>query len=53
MAPDRTHLHHKIMDIGFSARRTLLVFILSAVGAFWLGYCLTVNSAKQPASLDF
>ena len=40
MAPDRTHLHHKIMAAGFSQRRTLLILILSAIGAFWLGYAL-------------
>ena len=38
LAPDRKHLHHKIMEAGFSPRRTLLILILSAVGAFWLGY---------------
>lgn len=38
MAPDRTHLHHILMSAGFSARRTLLVMILSSMGAFWLGY---------------
>ena len=41
MAPDRTHLHHKIIEAGFSPRRTLLILILSAIGAFWLGYALT------------
>ena len=40
MAPDRTHLHHILMKAGLSARRTLLVMILSAMGAFWLGYGL-------------
>ena len=40
MAPDRTHLHHILMSAGFSARRTLLVMILSSMGAFWLGYGL-------------
>jgi UDP-GlcNAc:undecaprenyl-phosphate GlcNAc-1-phosphate transferase len=53
MAPDRTHLHHKIMDHGFSARRTLLVFILSAVGAFWLGYCLTVQFGEATSIIGF
>lgn len=53
MAPDRTHLHHKIMDIGFSAPRTLLVFILSAVGAFWLGYCLTAQFGEATSIIGF
>ena len=43
LAPDRTHIHHKIMDAGFSPRRTLLVLTLSAVGAFWIGYFLTTK----------
>ena len=42
LAPDRTHLHHKIMEYGFSTRRTLLILILSAVGAFWMGLVLTL-----------
>ena len=42
LSPDRTHIHHKIMDLGFSARRTLLILILSAVGAFWFGFSLIV-----------
>ena len=42
LSPDRTHIHHKIMDLGFSARRTLLILVLSAVGAFWFGFSLIV-----------
>jgi UDP-GlcNAc:undecaprenyl-phosphate GlcNAc-1-phosphate transferase len=53
MAPDRTHLHHKIMDHGFSPRRTLLVFIFSAVGAFWLGYILTVQFGEATSIIGF
>ena len=53
MAPDRTHLHHKIMDNGFSTRRTLLILILSAVGAFWLGYSLTVQFGETISIIGF
>ena len=53
LAPDRTHLHHKIMDLGFSARRTLLVLILSAVGAFWVGYFLTVKFNELTSLICF
>ena len=53
LAPDRTHLHHKIMDIGFSARRTLLILILSAVGAFWLGYGLTIQFGEAISIIGF
>lgn len=40
MAPDRTHLHHILMQAGLSARRALLMLILSSMGAFWIGYML-------------
>ena len=50
MAPDRTHLHHILMAAGFSARRTLLVMILSAMGAFWLGYGVYIQFG-EPASI--
>ncbi len=38
MEPDRTHLHHILLQSGLSSGRTLLVMIMSAIGAFWLGY---------------
>ncbi len=41
------------MDIGFSARRTLLILILSAVGAFWLGYGLTIQFGEAISIIDF
>lgn len=53
MAPDRKHLHHKIMEAGFSPRRTLLVLILSAVGAFWLGYWITVHIGEMASFIGF
>lgn len=53
LAPDRTHLHHKIMDYGFSQRRTLLVFIFSAVGAFWLGFGLSTKFSEAISIIGF
>jgi UDP-GlcNAc:undecaprenyl-phosphate GlcNAc-1-phosphate transferase len=53
MAPDRTHLHHKIIEAGFSARRTLLVMILSSVGAFWLGFGVTVQFGEMVSIIAF
>ncbi len=53
MAPDRTHLHHKIMDGGISARRTLLVMIFSSVGAFWIGYVLTTQFGELASIIGF
>jgi len=53
MAPDRTHLHHKIMEAGFSPRRTLLILILSAIGAFWLGFALTIFFGEALSIVGF
>ena len=53
MAPDRTHLHHKIMDNGFSPRRTLLIFIFSAVGAFWFGFGLSTKFGEAISIIGF
>ena len=53
LAPDRKHLHHKIMEAGFSQRRTLLILILSAVGAFWLGYGLTTRLNEMASFIGF
>ena len=53
LAPDRKHLHHKIMEAGFSPRRTLLILILSAVGAFWLGYSLTTQLNEMASFIGF
>ena len=53
MAPDRTHLHHRIMDAGFSARRTLLIMILSSVGAFWIGYGVTLQMGELASIIAF
>jgi len=53
MAPDRTHIHHKIMEAGFSARRTLLIMILSSVGAFWLGFGLMLELGEAASIVAF
>ena len=53
MAPDRTHLHHILMSAGFSARRTLLVMILSSMGVFWLGYGLYMHFGEPISIIGF
>ncbi len=53
LEPDRKHLHHKIMEVGFSPRRTLLFLILSAVGAFWLGFGLATHLGETASILGF
>ena len=50
MAPDRTHLHHILIQAGFSARRGLLVMILSSIAAFWIGFGLYIQFG-EPASI--
>jgi UDP-N-acetylmuramyl pentapeptide phosphotransferase/UDP-N-acetylglucosamine-1-phosphate transferase len=41
MAPDRTHLHHLLMDTGLSARATLIVMLIMADVLFWSGFVLS------------
>jgi undecaprenyl-phosphate alpha-N-acetylglucosaminyl 1-phosphatetransferase len=41
MAPDRTHLHHLLMDTGLSARATLIVMLIMADVLFWSGFALS------------
>lgn len=53
MAPDRTHLHHILMSAGFSTRRTLLVMILSSMGAFWIGYGLYMQFGEAASIVGF
>ena len=53
MAPDRTHLHHILMKAGFSARRTLLMMILSSVGAFWIGFGLSTHVGELASIIGF
>jgi len=40
MAPDRTHLHHLLIDTGLSARATLIVMLVMADILFWSGFAL-------------
>lgn len=53
MAPDRTHLHHILMQGGFTARRTLLVMILSSVAAFWIGFALSTMVSDLASIVGF
>lgn len=41
-SPDRTHLHHIILDLGFSARQTLLIIIGMATILYGLGLITTL-----------
>ena len=40
MAADRSHLHHTLMDMGFSARQTLLMLLVYATACALLGKAL-------------
>ena len=38
---DRTHLHHRLMDIGYSARQTLVLMLILSLVLFLFGILLT------------
>lgn len=38
--PDRRHLHHMLLDIGFSPRRTLAIIVGATAGLMLVGYLL-------------
>jgi len=37
MRADRTHLHHRLMDIGYSARETLVLMLILSLVFFVFG----------------
>ena len=42
MTPDRSHIHHRLVDVGFSHRQTVtILYVLSAL----LGFCAVLLSA--------
>ena len=53
LAPDRKHLHHKIMEAGFSSRRTLLVQFYLPLGLFWIGFGLTTYLGEMASIFGF
>ncbi len=38
--PDRNHIHHRLLDAGFSPRQTMVVLVLAAVGFSALNICM-------------
>ncbi len=42
--PDRRHIHHRLLDLGFSQRRAVLMLYLAAGSTGALGYLVTVSS---------
>ncbi len=53
LSPDRAHLHHILLDNGFSSRRTLVMLVMSAVGMFWLGYLIFFWFGELACTLAF
>lgn len=43
--PGRDHIHHLLLNLGFSPRQTLVILLLAATGLVWFGYALfTISS---------
>jgi hypothetical protein len=41
LSPDRTHLHHILLDTGLSPRLTLIAMLFIADTLFWGGFALS------------
>lgn len=50
VAPDRRHIHHRLLDLGFTQRRAVLMLYLAAGTTGALGY-LVIASAAWPVDL--
>ena len=52
-APDRSHLHLKLKDLGYSKWRVLVIILLSATAVFWLGALLTLVFGETVSFISF
>ena len=52
-SPDRTHLHHLILDLGFTARQTLLVIVIMASSLYGLGLAVTLLGSNTIGIASF
>jgi UDP-GlcNAc:undecaprenyl-phosphate GlcNAc-1-phosphate transferase len=50
MSPDRRHIHHRLIDLGFSQRRAVLLLYLAAASTGGMGY-LVARSRSWPMDL--
>jgi UDP-GlcNAc:undecaprenyl-phosphate GlcNAc-1-phosphate transferase len=52
-APDRSHLHLKLKDLGYSKWRVLLIILASAMAIFWLGAMITLLFGETISFITF
>lgn len=50
-SPDRTHIHHLLLSLGFSRRRTVSIILSTSAAISLLG--LMLNSARTPEPVQF
>jgi UDP-GlcNAc:undecaprenyl-phosphate GlcNAc-1-phosphate transferase len=53
MAPDRTHIHHRLIDAGLSKLQALTALVFAAVVYFWIGFLVTINFGNTASVIVF
>ena len=53
MAPDQTHIHHRLIDAGLSKLQALTALVFAAVGYFWIGFFVTINFGNTASVIVF
>jgi UDP-GlcNAc:undecaprenyl-phosphate GlcNAc-1-phosphate transferase len=53
MAPDRTHIHHRLIDAGLSKLQALTALVFAAVVYFWIGFLVTINLGNTASVILF
>lgn len=53
MAPDQTHIHHRLIDAGLSKLQALTALVFAAVVYFWIGFFVTINFGNTASVIVF
>lgn len=53
MAPDRTHIHHRLIAAGLSRLQALTALVFAAIGYFWIGFFVTINYGNTASVIAF
>ena len=53
MAPDQTHIHHRLIDAGLSRLQALTALVFVAIGYFWIGFFVTINFGNAASVIAF
>ena len=53
LAPDRTHLHHRLRDMGLSKWTVLLIILSTSFVIFWVGALLTHHLGEAASLLGY